>query len=64
MEKSIAAGLRRAKQRERAAQTIGNTTSEHHSLRCLGGDWAPRLRLWRSVLGKGLGLAVWRDPEG
>ena len=21
-------------------------------------------RLWRSVLGRGLGLAVWRQPEG
>ena len=31
----------------------------HHSLRCLGGGWALRLRLWRSVPGRSLGLALW-----
>ena len=36
----------------------------HHSLRYSGWGWALRLRFWRSVLGKGLGLAVWRQPEG
>ena len=35
----------------------------HHSLRCSGRDWALRLRLQRSVLGRGLGLGVWRYPE-
>ena len=57
-------GLRMAKERERAAQTIGTTAPRHHRLRCSGGGWALRLRFWRSVLGKGLGLAVWREPEG
>ena len=31
---------------------------------CSGGGWVLRLRLWRSVLGRGLVLAVWRQPEG
>ena len=35
----------------------------HHSLRCLGRGWKLRLRLWRSVPGRGLGLAVWGQPE-
>ena len=30
----------------------------------LSGGWALRLRLQRSALGKGLGLAVRRQPEG
>ena len=63
-EKSAAAGLRRIKQRERATQTIATTTPRHHSLRCLGGGWALILRLQRSILGRGLGLTVWRQPEG
>ena len=33
-------------------------------MRCLDRCWALRLRLQRSVLGRGLGLAVWRQPEG
>ena len=36
----------------------------HHSLKLLGGDWALRFRLRRSVLGRGLGLAVWEQPKG
>ena len=38
--------------------------SRHHSLGHLSGCWALRLRQWRSVLRRGLGLAVWRQPEG
>ena len=52
------------KSRERATQTVGSTTPRHHSLRHSGGSWVLRLRLWRSVLGRGLGLAVGRQPEG
>ena len=36
----------------------------HHSLRHSEGGWVLRLRLQRSVLGRRLGLAVWRQPEG
>ena len=36
----------------------------HHSLRCLGGDWALRLRLQRSVPRRALVLAVWRQSKG
>ena len=47
----------------RAAQIIC-TTPCGYSLRCLSGGWVLRLRLQRSVLGTGLVLAVWRQPEG
>ena len=60
---SAAAGLRRAKQHE-SHTDLGTTSPGHHSLRCLGGGWALRtlrLRLWRSVKGRGLGLAVCGD---
>ena len=50
--------------RERPAQIVGSTTFRHNSLRCLGRGWTLRLSLWRSVPGKELGLAVWRQPEG
>jgi len=33
-------------------------------MRHAGGGWALGLRLQRSVAGRGLGLAVWRQPEG
>ena len=36
----------------------------HHSLRCTGRGWTLRLKLRRSVPGRGLELAVWRQPEG
>ena len=36
----------------------------HHRLRHSGKGWVLRLRLQRSVLGRGLGLAVWKEPEG
>ena len=44
-------------------QTICTTAPRHHSLRHSGGGWALRLRLQRSLLGRGLGLAVWRQPK-
>lgn len=36
----------------------------HHSLRNSGQGWTLTLRLQRSVLGSGLVLTVWRQPEG
>ena len=36
----------------------------HHSLRHYGRGWALRLRLQISVPRRGVGLAVWRQPEG
>ena len=62
-EKSTAAGLRRAKQSESHTNHLHHCP-RHHSLSCLGRSWALRLRLRRSVSGRGLGLAVWRQPEG
>ena len=62
-EKSTATGLRRAKECESCKDHL-NHRPGHHSLRCLGRGWALRLRLWRSVLGRGLGFAVRGQPEG
>ena len=62
-EKSTAAGLRRAKQREGGIDHQYNIPGQH-SLRCVKRGWALKLRLQRSVPGRGLGLAVWRKPEG
>ena len=62
-KKSRAAELRRGKQSESCTDHLHHHPG-HHSLRCSGGDWALRLRLQRSVLGRGLGLALWRQPEG
>ena len=39
-------------------------TTGHHSLRHLGRCWALRLRLWRYVLGRRLGLVLWGQLEG
>ena len=36
----------------------------HCSLRHLGRGWVLRLGLWRSVLRRGLGLTVYKQPEG
>ena len=48
----------------RAAQIICTTAPGHHSLRRSGRAWALRLRLQRSVPGRGLGLVAWSQPEG
>ena len=47
-EKSAAAGLRREKQSESHTDHLHHYP-RHHSLRHLGGGWALRFRLWRSV---------------
>ena len=44
-KKSAAAGLRRAKQRESHRDHLHHCPG-HHSLRCSGGGWVLRLRLW------------------
>ena len=62
-EKSAAAGLRTAKHTESHTEHW-NHQPRHHSLKHSGGGWALRLRLWRSVPGRGLGLAVCRQPKG
>ena len=62
-EESTAEGLRTEKQSERSTDHL-NHRHRHHSLRSSGGGWVLRLRLWRSVPGKGLGLAVWGQPKG
>ena len=61
MEKSISAGMR-------AKQSESHTDDQyhywvHHSLKHSGGGWALRLQLQRSVSGRELGLAVWKQPE-
>ena len=56
-------GLRPAKQSESRKDHL-NHRPGHHSLSCLGGGWAQRLRLQRSVPGRGLGPAVRGQPEG
>lgn len=55
---------RRGQSRDRDEQTIGTTTPEQHSLRCSGRAWTLRLKLWRSVPGRGLGLPVWINLRG
>lgn len=47
-KKNAAAGLRTAKQSESCTDHL-NHWPRHHNLRCSGGGWALRLRLWRSV---------------
>ena len=61
-EKSTAAGLISKKQRERCTDHL--TLAQTPQTEMLGGGWALRLRLQRSVLGSGLGLVVWRQPKG
>ena len=56
-KKNTAAGLRRAKQIERSTDRLHHH-SGRHCLRHLGSGWILRLRLWKSVPGRGLGLAV------
>ena len=62
-KKSTAAGLRRAKQSESCTDHLHHHPRQH-SLRCLGEGWVLRLRLLRSVLGRGLELVSWRQHEG
>ena len=45
-----------------SAQQMGG--GGHRGLRCSGGSWALRLPTRRSVLGRGPGVAVWRQCEG
>ena len=56
IEKSTAAGLRTAEQSESSTDHL-NHWPGHHSLRCSGWGWALRLRIWRSVLERELGLS-------
>ena len=63
-EKSIAAGLGRAKLKESQKDNQYHTAPRHHSLRCSGRDLVMKLRLHGTVTGRGLGLAMWRLPEG
>ena len=63
VEKSAAAGLRRAKQSESSTDHLHHCL-RHHSLRFSGGGWALRFRLWRSLTRRGLELAVQKQPAG
>ena len=47
----------------RTRQTTCTTSQEYQILRCSGRGWALRLRLQRSILGRELGLALWRQTE-
>lgn len=60
-EKSAAASLGRTKQRGPHRRLV--PLPRHLSLGQSGRGWALRLGLWRSVLQRGLGSAVWRQPE-
>ena len=62
-EQNAATGLRTAKQSKSHTDHL-NHWPGHHSLRRSGGAWVLRLRLWRSVLRRGLGLAMWGQHEG
>ena len=61
--KSPAVGLRTAKHSERGTDCL-NHQPGLHNLRCSGGGLMLRLRIQRSVPGRGLGLVVWRQPKG
>ena len=61
LEKSATAGLRKAKQRESYADHEYHLPG-HNSLGHSSREWEMRQRLWRSVLERGIGLAVWRQP--
>ena len=64
-EKSTAVSLRRAKQRERerATQSIG-ISAKPPQPETLGWGMMLRLRFQRSVPGRRLGLAMWKQSEG
>ena len=59
-EKSAAVKLKRAKQKESHTEHRYHCSRTPHS----GRAWVLRLRLQRSVWGRGLGLAVYKQPEG
>ena len=62
-QKSRAAGLRSKKQSESRTDHL-NHWYRHQKPRCSDGGWAPTPRPWRLVPRSGLGLTVWRQPEG
>ena len=64
MEKSAPAGLRREKQKDSHTDHWYHCPQIPQPETSLGWGWALRLRLWRSVPGRELGLAMWRQPEG
>ena len=57
-KKSTGAGLKMAKQRD------SHTDHPYHRPRHSGRNWVLKLGLRRSVPGRGLELAVWRQSEG
>lgn len=61
-EKSIVAYLRKAKQRESFTHDKSHHLV-HASLRHLGRGWVLRLGCWKSDPGRGLRLALWKQPE-
>ena len=64
LRRKLSSQIEKGKAEKRTTQTTGTTTHRHHRLRHSGGSWALRLRLWRSVTGRGPGLAVYREPKG
>ena len=62
-EKSAAAALRKAKQSERHADYLHQHPGQHSLIHSGRRGWVLRLRIQRSVPGRGLGLAVYRQPE-
>ena len=63
MVNSTAAKLRMARQRQ-SCTDYWSYLLGYHRLRHSEAGWVLRLRLQRSVSGRGLGLAVWKQPEG
>ena len=62
-EKSAAAALRKAKQSERHADYLHQHPGQHSLIHSGRRGWVLRLRIQRSVPGRGLGLAEWKQPE-
>ena len=62
-KKSAVARLRKTGQSESHTNYLHNCPRQH-SLRLSGGAWVLRLKLQRSVPGRGLRLVLWRQPEG
>ena len=63
LEKSTIVSHRIGKQRESLIEN-GYHCQVHHSLRHTGGDWVLRFSIWRSLMGGGLELALWKQSEG